>query len=300
MPELHATDLRTYLECRRKYKYAYMDRLTSDVPTADYFSFGTLWHKVMAAHYSGELVDNVLNNHEDEEVARNQRTLYGLYCKEYADEKLQIASIEQSIKFPFKGLDLTFTMDLLTLKSNHKYKIIDHKSYKSFPNQNLLTRDFQCTFYFWGATKVGIPVDEFVFNVVRKGTPELPAVLKNGSFSRSQATLANTDYHVYKKLVDMAGCADEYQAELEFLKNRGSNFFKRYSQRRTEKQLEIFESHLLTMLDEIHSDKTVFYPHSQLGCSHCMYEFLCSAEDQGTDTTNIRQSLFRLKEDTER
>lgn len=307
--QLHATDIKTFLECRRKFSYSKIDRLKTQGLEAEYFTFGKSWHKVMASHYNKEDVEAEIAS-IDTSIYSDHRShidaLYDGYGKQYPDDfsQFQIASIENEIHLNFHGYIIIFTLDFLAIENttpNPIYVVMDHKAYSRFPNEELMKNDFQASFYLWACRKLGINVKKYILNCIKKEPPMMPSVLKNGKISKSKAALGDTEYDLYLQAIKMSGNDPaEYIEELKFLNERGSNTYKRYSARRTQTELDNFEEDLKAILDEMHNLNTRFYPIPQLTCPRCPFEFLCRTQNCGGDIEYTKKASFVKKEDDER
>lgn len=302
IPHLHATDLISYLDCRRKFFFSKIERL-SPLEDKEFFEIGKSGHLVLRSFYKREDWQQVLTEIKNEEHRCHLSALIKGYEKEYADdfEKYQIAAVEDEISITFEGLTITFTIDVLALESGAGYNIIDHKFYASFPNEKTMWNDFQATFYLWACRKLGLNVKKYILNVIKKEPMMMPTPLKNGTLSKSKAQMNDTEYDMYFEAIQLLNLNPaDYAAELQYLKNRGSGTYKRYVTKRTDFQLDMFEQDLSVILKEIHDQNTRFYPNPSRHCLSCDFNFLCQTMSSGGDYPYTKKSMYRQKSDDER
>lgn len=309
---LHATDIREFHHCRRKFFYEQIERLKPKANTEgygqpEYFDFGSSWDKLLTAHYSKEPFD--FNSITNLEHRGHIKTMYELYVKhwEEADKKLQSASIGQTIELEWEGEKFQFTMDWLVL--DKFYRIIDHKAYAKMSSNIQLDWDFQGTFYLWAANKKGIPAKEFILNIARKGIPEYPNVYvsgKNkGQLNRSATAMENYEYDTYLEAIHAHKLDPaDYQKELIALKQRGSSMFRRIPMRRTDGQLKAFEDNLretVRQIKYIEQNPIAALPTwDYLKCPKCPFRVLCRTQDSGGDYDFTKKSMYEVKQNDER
>lgn len=313
MIKIHATDLREFYSCRRKFFYQQIERLKPKANSdpnyqkPDYFVFGTEGHRVLGAHYRGDDVDKVIDSIENQDHRDFIRTLYTYYKPHYEEEdkNKQTATVEQTLSFEFEGIQIEFTMDWCYL--DKIYTVMDHKFYEKMPSIIDMEWEFQASFYPWAGKKVGIDIQAFVLNVIRKGYPEMPRLLKTGErkgmLSNSASQLEVCDYETYLSAIKGYGLREEdYEKELLALKQRGSSVFRRFPPvRRTPGQLRSFEENLKTVIEEIKREPKYFVPTwSTMNCPKCVFKSLCRAQDSDADYEFTKKSLYEVKDETER
>ncbi len=310
IPHLHATDIKTWLSCRRLFGYSKLDRIKTPGEEAEYFVFGKSGHKILATHYNKEDVAQEIQNVDTSVYSSHRQhhaALYDGYKNNYVDDfdRWQIASVENEIHLKFAGFVIIFTLDLLVLEDASPfpiYVIVDHKYYSRFPDAELLSNDFQASFYLWACRRLNLNVRKYVLNCIKKEPPSMPKLLVDGKrFSKAKKELDDTEYDLYLKAINEMGFnPNDYATELDYLKRRGSNTYKRFPTRRTDKELDNFEKDLLAVLEEMHDVNTRIFPHPQLSCPKCPYAFLCKTESSGGDVSFTKKSMFELKREDER
>jgi len=306
---IHATDIRTFYECQRKFQYGIVERIKpKEYKNPEYFDFGHNWHDVLAAHYRGENTKLAISEITNDEIKSTIYVLYNLYKEHWKDEdqNFEIASIENVMHVDILGVRILFTIDILALeqvgRNTKQYVIIDHKAYKSFPDPKILVNDFQASFYLWAMNKLGIDVKRFILNVTRKTAPSYPTLLKNGKgLSRAKNELAQTEHALYLEAINLANLnVNDYTEELEFLKNRGSNTFKREKTRRSESFLSNFEEDLKYTIHDFMEANHRFVPIPGLHCISCPFDFLCRVQSEGGNVSLTKHSMYVKKDDNER
>jgi hypothetical protein len=305
--DIHATDFITYLTCARKFKYGIVDRLIAiDYEEPEYFTFGKAGHLWLKEMHNSWDVEKSLAQIVDPTMRDSHELFARLYKEQYEAKdrrRFQIASQENSNVFEFEGVRLHYTIDSLMLGVTNfllGYGIMDHKFYASFPDSDMLKRDFQLSFYWWASQRLGLDIQWCILNVIRKSIPEMPMPLKSGGLTRAKKSLAETEYSLYMQSIQLLGLnPKDYSEELQYLKERGSNTFKRYIIRRSKEQIEEFEYILVQMIRDIKS-RDYFIPSPSKECLFCPYEFLCHMQNTRGDVELAQRKLFRVKTSAER
>lgn len=309
LTHIHATDIRGYLDCRRRFYYDKILRIKPvDSKEPEYFDFGKKGHRVLQAHYNSDSVDEVLESIDNAAHKQALRSMYKLYVPQWEEEdkKYQIASADNSMVVLFEGVEIYFTIDLLALDTSLPkpfYVVLDHKFYSRMPDERILDKDFQPTFYLWGLNKINIRAKKFILNVIKKEIPLPPQPLKKGGLSRSKAALDDTEYDLYLQSIHGFGLNPaDYKEELDYLLRRGSSIFKRIPTGRTDRELETFEEDLRYIIREIRDKNTRFVPTPGLDCPRCPFTFLCKVHSASSEWNyqHTRKTMYTQKSEDER
>jgi hypothetical protein len=303
---LHLTDIRTFKECRRKFKYAVVDRLVK-LEEPSYFSFGRYGHKLLADNYSGQVTtENIELTDEDRAFCDN---LYEMYTEFYAekDKNWNVVSVEDKRTINFNGVDITFTIDLI-VKQMQKLFIVDHKFLQKKPNAKLLEIDEQLVGYTALARLLGLDIYGAIYNVIVKRDFEKPEPLAKGNLSRAQPTLDKTTYKLYLEAIHENGLKEaDYEKELDMLRVRGYSevFYRMPSVCYNDQQTNAYLEHLTVVLDDIkacEASPIKFYPAPSYTCAGCQFFGICKAQDSmcEKDFAIIRGQDFRVKSEDER
>ena len=305
--ELHFTDIRSFKECRRKFKYANIMRLTAK-EQKDSISIGRYGHQLLAEHYGKTDCEQEEVSHE---IKVFTESLIDMYKNEVDDSKYTVKMVEQpiTVKNFIAGIDLTFTMDLLVERAGKLY-LMDHKFYEKTPNAEVLEIDEQLKGYLYLARLAGYDVYGAILNCIVKKEFVKPEPLKSGIISKAQTTLNSTTYELYLEAINDAGLdIADYKAELNMLLERGAGIFHRFPPvLKSNKELGRFGAQLKAVCQEIKAnyvkgeDNTHFYPCPTFTCSGCFFFNLCKVEDSSNknDFQTLINMDYRVKEENER
>jgi len=177
--KLSSTRLKTFLSCKRKYYYKYVEHLNRHEIPQDMlkeYEIGQSVHSALKELYSKqssysdiEALERDLNRELDKETGENEleRYLIALQKKRlkpfahneiaHFSEGWSVASTEEFIERAFKGITLVGQIDRVDIRDKEVF-VLDYKtgSYKLY-NKNNFTQaeDFQLEFYYLLAKKYG-------------------------------------------------------------------------------------------------------------------------------------------------
>jgi hypothetical protein len=170
----------------------------------------------------------------------------------------------------------------LWLWEDKAWKTIDRESLR------MLTIDEQCGMYLWGlrqlidrgeapevvkdaVTEYGYPAG-VIYNVLRKKTPTIPKLLKDGSTSRDKAI--DTTEEVYRQtLAERGQDPAEYAEILEMLREKGNTFFIRQAVLRNESELDEIGGRIWAA-SQLISQRHIFKAVDRT-CAQCQFYPLC-------------------------
>lgn len=195
--------------------------------------------------------------------------------------------------------------DMIVRLPNGKLALVDHKvrSRKSDAIHTALTFDNQVNMYaFMAAQHLDEPISTIIHNVLYARVPEKPAVLKNGSLSRSKSTLEKTTYALYMNaIMENKLDAAEYEYELEFLDERelttASPYFERV-------EIQVYESIVENLVAELaprfadmrevaqHPEKA-YRTNSVFNCRFCPFLDVCYADLIGIDISSMLSTHYK-------
>jgi hypothetical protein len=185
-------------------------------------------------------------------------------------------------QYRFKPDGIVVMANELWLWEDKAWKTIDRASLK------LLTIDEQCGMYLWGLRQLlnrgeapralqtafeqyGHPVG-VVYNILRKKTPTIPALLKAGGTSRDKAI--DTTEEVYRAtLLERGQDPADYAEILDLLHEKGNTFFVRQPVYRNAAELAEIGTRIWAatrLLSEGHTFKSV-----DRTCAQCQFYPLC-------------------------
>lgn len=243
---VHVTDLKTYMTCARKYYYGSVQNLRrQSTPTA--YLAGTYAHVWFEAYYgefggefSGgdaepesrlenalkaadawleaavlaecatqgdvdrtmvevELVRSVLRKYEEYEEETQALKAYEVNGKKIIESSFALDSVA--------GTRLLGKMDMCAVDEYDRIWVVDHKTAKTFPSEDILRLDLQLCAYYVAAEKVlGKPPYGIMFNVVRKQNPETARtpVFKRFSITRNPTEVVNMGKEITNALKALA------------------------------------------------------------------------------------------------
>jgi len=316
MITVHVTDRRTFKECRRKFSYSVIQRLTTAEKNIDHFYVGTAGHYALAGFYEEcrskpkEAPDpqphwfeftTSQKKQPNAEVEELSLTLLKRYVQHYGHTEFSVVAVEVPIKlaYPEFGFELQGTLDLIVEDKNGLLWIVDHKFLKRLPDQKVLEMDDQMTAYIWLAHKAGFNVKGAIYNVIRKALPVEPELLQRGNLSKRK--LADLTYETYLAAIERYQLdRDDYEDILSELQCQENTFFQRSKVTRNKKELALFELNLMAELRDMSSPELVYYPNPGDRCKTCIFQQLCKCENEGGEGRLLREEYYRIKEYDER
>jgi PD-(D/E)XK nuclease superfamily len=191
-------------------------------------------------------------------------------------------------------------MDGIWVKPNGKHGIIDHKTAQKWGEDELvkLESDEQTTSYLYCAEveasyydlpHKGEPLEEVIYNVLRKAYPRPPTEVASGWFSTNRQT-ESTTYEMLQdwiaKNVPGVPLNEKQKAYVEYLRECGDeNFIIRKFVRRNRHQLvNAGQRMYLETLDMLSPELRV-YPNisNSFKCLSCAFRPPCMAKEDGAD-----------------
>jgi hypothetical protein len=191
-------------------------------------------------------------------------------------------------------------MDILWQKPNGKMGIMDHKTADKMdePYFEKLETDEQVTNYLWAAEveaqyydlpHKGLPLEECIYNVLRKRRPKPPTIVRGGLFSvnrnEESCTYEMLMQWIQENEIDPTTLSEKHQHYIEYLRNVGDElFFIRKLVRRNRHQLHNTGKRLyLEALDMLENPR--IYPNlsNSFKCLGCSFRPPCLALEDGGD-----------------
>lgn len=205
-------------------------------------------------------------------------------------------------------------MDAIFRRPNGKLGIIDHKTAGKI-DEDLpikLETDEQVTSYLWAAEveasyydlpHKGEPLEEVIFNVLRKAYPKPPTELKTGMFSINRQEESTTyDMLMGWAALNMPGVPfnEKQQAYADYLREVGDEqFIIRKLVRRNRHQLSnIGQRIYLEALDMLAPDLRI-YPNlrNDFMCLGCAFRAPCLAKQDGSDYEQLIRDNYTVNRD---
>lgn len=300
-------------KCRRAYWYRYVEKLRRKIPARP-LQFGRIVHRMIEAYANADDPWSVWEEIRKSQgkMFRSQREEYGeilddsrVIMKDYFDYWESKGDVLRYTRMKGKASEHRFEVEIAPgivaegkLDNLAKYKgnraLVEHKSGRSFPNEDHRWRDIQSALYVRVVELLKLPpVDGVLWDFIRSKPPALPKVLKNGSLTRRPldtlpARVAdfikqrNEDPKRFKTLIDAA------------TKNR-SSYFKRTFLPIKDKVVQVlFNDFVETAqeMKELHGKRRAMSIDRH--CDWCEYEPLCRAELQGLDVKFTRSKDYEI------
>jgi len=159
---LYPTQLKTLIECPKKYYFANILEITNEEESEDEF-FGNIFHDAVEEvvknknrinsqeEYYGRLIEEITKRISDKKLLFDVLVKWDDKIKEFAKkdfEEMKYSNTlpEKYIKFRYKGVELAARVDRIDLK-NDEVVLIDYKTSKSAESSENYPYELQTTFY---------------------------------------------------------------------------------------------------------------------------------------------------------
>ncbi len=323
--KISQSSVKKFRRCKRQYYYSVVQGLEARLPDGK-LKLGSWFHSLMEAHYKGEpwqeqhkkelktfnkLFKEERDHYGDlpEQAARMMESYLWHYRKE--EEEWEILYVEETFTVFFaEGDEFTFKPDLIVRDHSTKAKdvwVIDHKTTKSMPSGEWRIEDLQSTLYPWALREgTDLNVKGFIFNYIRKKSPTVPHINKDGAISRARI---DTDYPTMARFLldyyDLSSVNDlpkDEKEKLRGLKGR-TNFFKRSRIIKDEalinRQIDEFSytAQEMEVWHEMEEEEPEMDPWVRTmipSCSwDCDYHDLCILELMGQDSSFMRRAKYQ-------
>jgi hypothetical protein len=164
--------LQVYIQCPRKYKYHYEDKIPSPLPKEECLEFGSFIHKLFELVVLGKSMAEALTEADKEHSAfsKSYRERIGSILSKFQffNESINNSGfLSQSAEEKFdltlgaQKIPITGTIDR-KIKYNNKILIIDYKTSqkRNQVHPSMINRDKQLMTYIWATAKIeNVPVE---------------------------------------------------------------------------------------------------------------------------------------------
>jgi hypothetical protein len=204
-------------------------------------------------------------------------------------------------------------MDGIGIRPNGKMPLLENKTAARWGEDELrkLESDEQCTSYlycaeveatYYNLPHKGEPLEEVIYNVLRKAYPKPPTELKNGMFSTDRQN-ESTTYEILQRWINshMPGIplSEKQQGYVDYLREVGDeNFIVRKPVRRNRHQLRNSGYRLyLETLDMLSEPR--IYPNisNSFKCLNCAFRAPCMAKEDGGDWEQLIKDNYTINKD---
>lgn len=207
----------------------------------------------------------------------------------------------------WKGNPVVYSgrLDLIVHDMQGGYWIWDWKTAAQLSSGEMfLELDDQVASYCWALrSAMGLNIRGFIYHEQRKAFPEPPKENKNRRLGRLYSVNANqsTDYDTYLQTVvenDKEAWEQGYYDDfLDYLKNSGTDYFRKFTIYKTDYELDQVEKNLvLETLDMIDPNLRVYPMPGKFSCSGCAFQNPCIGKNAGHDYTYALETLFIKQE----
>ncbi len=310
--EIHISDVRTFLDCRRKWDYTSPLRQgwQPALPNMNLW-LGRLIHEALAIWYTDKNARQTLDAFEElcsadidtviaQEVSEKFNDLMvstmelGLAMLRHyiiwsrRNDKFDVIRTEQMgrVLLPQPARTMVVgRMDLVGVDLSDKVFVMDHKTAARIPKVGDVQLDTQAITYLFLASNdptIERP-DYFMFNYLHKKEPMIPRMLKNGTLSK--AKLHTTSLEMYAKAIHDAGHTwDMYPSVKLELRSKPNPFFARYTVNRTATAVQLHVTDLIAIASEMLAPIPNIYPSpDRFRCGWCEFRDACQLQSEGSD-----------------
>lgn len=318
MNEIHTSDVKVYLSCRRQWHYnsvlrlgyepvlpnmnLLLGRLVHEAlqkwyaekqakPTLEYLDF--LWQEQIDHYRELAIGDKFLQLLSDSrELSYAMLRHYILFSRRH--DRFDTVSVEWRTTAPLEGVDASVAgrLDVVAMDEHGKCFIMDHKTASRVPTLQDVQIDLQPATYL-----LLVPEAEyFIFNYMLKREPMIPRTLKNGRLSK--AKLSDTTLEIYgARLKQVKQSWDAYPDVRLELRSQENKFFVRHRVPRVPQALETHHANLRAIAKEMLSGDTPIYPSpDRFKCSWCAFREPCSLESSGADPAVLLRANYKRRE----
>jgi len=312
---LSQSSLRSWRRCRLMFHYKYVEKL-SPKSFIRPLHFGSTVHKVLEYRAQGKPMAKAFKYMEQEKATlftadidlfeqtmTDAKLIMQAYDEHWKDESLTPVKIGGRIgehEFVHElpgGIEYEGIIDLVIEGPDGRRWLVEHKSHKKIPTEDVRMRDLQTLTYHDAAIKsLGVKrLAGSLWDYICSISPSIPELLKNGTLSKRRI---RTLPSVYRQAIKDHKLKEEHYADkLEELEGKMGEWFKRvFTPINKDAVAQVIEE-TVTTGREIHRKAGVDKTRSMSrDCSFCAYEKLCHAELFGLDANFIREREFKIKE----
>lgn len=207
------------------------------------------------------------------------------------------SEVDEILTLP-NGLRFNFIIDLIVEDERGGLWLWDHKTVKSFMDEDFMLLDAQLARYFWAAEKMGYtPLRGVMFNEIRTKPPAVPQLLASGGLS--QRKNIDTDYYTYARELKRHGLAPQpYEELLHRLKGNTSKFFRRTIMPKDEALTKRTIQDLIETASEIErAERKGRYARTvDKACTwDCEFKDVCITELFGGDASSLMKANFETR-----
>lgn len=298
--------IKLWRRCRKAHWYKYVlgvqrkrapagmhkGRIVHDMVEA--YLRGQKWEKILAEYVKAY---NKMFAEEKEmygDIPNDMRRIMEGYIRQWDKDGLKYITIEERFEFPIeKGLNFVFQLDALVVDKKKREWLLERKTPKKFPDEQIRLSDIQTLLYTWALNKVGKgkKVAGVMWDYVRSKPPTIPEVLKKGGLSIAQKI--DTDHYTYLKAIkDNKLDPKDYAEKLSDLEPIKDKFYRRVYMPISESARDIVVNDMITTAREIALNPKSETRTLDYTCRQCQYFNLCQAELRDLDVDFILKNEY--------
>lgn len=312
---LSQSSLRSWRRCRLMFHYKYIEKLAPKKFVRP-LHFGSTVHKVLEYRAQGKSLDKALKFMEQEratlftadidqfeQTMTDARLIMTAYNEHWSDENVTPVKVGNRIgehEFVYElpgGMEFEGIVDLFVETPDGRRWLVEHKSHKKIPTEDVRMRDLQTLTYHVAAREaLGVKrLAGSLWDYICSISPSVPEILKNGTLSKRRIRTLPSVFRAEIKKHKLK--EEHYEDKLEELEGKMGEWFKRVFTPINKDAVAIVIEETVTTGREIHRKAGIDKTRSMSrDCSFCSYERLCHAELFGLDANFIREREFKIKE----
>jgi len=325
--------IKSWRRCPREHFYRWGLALEKKKPAIQLVR-GKILHELLEARIEKEPWEPVLATHEKEyaqlfqeekdefgDVPGDIRKIFNGYIRKYENDRIEYLEFpvekkqkdgtkvtvlrhsEIPVEFElFPGARFKMVLDALAKDTQGNVWIVEHKTHKKLPDDEVRMSALQAIIYVWALPKAGFPKPVgILWDYLRTKAPVIPEQLKGGGLSKRKNIDSN--YHTYLGEVERLGLNPaDYQDILNLLRVKQDNFYRRVyfpapSEHTINEVVEDFIESAKEIVELGAKKKTRAL--SPFTCKGCSYATLCRAELLDLDPEFVTRRDYKKKGEKE-
>lgn len=303
--------VKTRRRCHRAHHYKYIQGLQRKKPGIALFK-GSIVHDMVEAHLIGKDWKKVLKKYEKEfnklfkeekemhgDLPGNMRRIMEGYIEHWKKDKLVYTAVEEKFEFKLdKGIIAVFQIDAAVKDAKKRPWLLERKTPKSFPDEDVRMSDIQTVLYLWAWLSIGRKAQGILWDYVRSKPPTIPDQLKAGGLSIAKNI--DTTYDVYlNEIKRLKLNPKDYTEKLDSLKGTDQKFYRRVYMPVSQGVMETIVEDFKTTAREIRDNPDSQVRTLSYDCRQCEFYNLCQAELRDLDTDFILKSQYERSDRVE-
>lgn len=319
-PEIHYSEIATYLKCKKYHELNYIHRIEPRVQHSA-ISFGTFGHKALEiliktnGDYFAceEAVDELwleteknIEDEQERETARelaSEAAIVGYRAFKWLDGRLVTVThqgeelVEKHLRYTSNGIDFIGTPDWIVEDKQDGGKwVVDHKFRKIFREGWSEDLNLQMIFY-QGLLRKAAGLDTVGTKQfqVRPFAPKTPKLTEKGKISKADVM---TTWEAFSAFVISKGedPNDYLEMKPKLAKHTWFDLDGTRTYRTPDEVDQVWEGVIIpTALDIVHKRQVPHRCYDYMTCRNCSLKDYCVQEAKGGDTDFLMQTRFKRK-----